>query len=393
MYQKELINLTCDYIGPNYLGALKGFDLSELTPITIEKLIIEEIFIKQEPLGIDMYYSDEVLFNGNSTKLEIVIEYEKTKYELNHIIIADIFCNLMNYVNKLRSYEGYDSGLGSIDSGQIVDKIESKLRKKVGKKDKIKYLKKCFRKHFPDHDEWYLFYDVDNEYENKILENEISWYEYIYGYLEGEEGLAIIKRYLTYEGEFEEYNFDHIINEVLEGDSELDYCETKDLLLKWTYFYEKEIVLSSILWLIERVKNPNKPAFASEESTFGSYLEDMDEYDDFGDYYDDQIIDYSDIGFSASEIALFLYYKDYVNEKIINKEGISEGQYWDEISKIFKKSGANIRNKYGEFSGSKESRLLATHNKIKMFEKILPHLSENSQIKCREELNAIKLNL
>ncbi|WP_157503212.1 hypothetical protein [Mangrovimonas xylaniphaga] len=363
MHEQELKDYSIDISGVQFMGVLHGMDLSVFDNQKIELLIQKNIYV----LAAFQYHEgDEFAYYSKPPKeFELDLDYKERRYTMNPVIIAEIFCQL--------EVCAIGNGVGAEIE---IEKIFFKLKSLVGKKDKIKYLKKRYQKNFPKDSDYEWYSDLENE-GGEVLGVYVAWYEYVYFYLCSESGYFFVKLYLTYNKTDLYYNFSDLITLTLNWEESEGRTDLRDLLDKWHDFHEKDLILSDIQRKIEEIEKGEK----SNEDNREKYLELSYKYD------------LTNECLSASEIAYYVYYKDYAKERVIEDDGLKREEYWKKIGETFGKNGANIRKEHGKLVRDKEYRLQPTFNRVSMLEKILPLLSEKSKIHCKDELEIIKLNL
>ncbi|TYB75723.1 hypothetical protein [Bizionia myxarmorum] len=367
MHEKELEGYSTDIYGYQFIGLLNGtdIDIDIFDKKTIEALIERKVFTPFKEF-LDFFDPDD------STEFDVMIFYDSKCFELNPVLVAELY-NIMENI----------AGTRGLFLEHYVDELMLETHAIVGKKAKKKFLKKRYKKEFPKNID-FRAYSTLVECEAVLFDVNISWYEnFQQFFLPQEIGVFLIKSYLTHKNNEFSFNDDvqDFSNLILQKHEDKDDIELDDLINDWRDFSVKELILKEILWLIDEIDNKNKPPT----------MEDLD-FDK--DYLDDNIVDnLSEMSLTASEVAYYIFYREYVSEKIIESKDLKRVDYWNLIGKKFKCSGPNIRKVHGKLLNDKEYRLKATLNRKKMLVKILPFLSENARKQCENDLKVIELNL
>lgn len=402
MNQKELSLFEASIVSNRFLGIASDIDFNNFNEETITTLIDRNVYVLAHNDFPDFEMDD-----SNSFSFHLYLN--NIFYQINPIIIAEVYGVIRYFVeDKICLSECF------------VEDLMMKTYTLPGRKSKKKFLKKKYKKMFPK-DEGFLVYSTLVECEGVLFDANISWYEHVKDFLTGEEGQIMINTYLNYKREENIFrNETDFLYEIFLQFEEIGEYEFDELKEQWLNYYEKEFYLLEILSCMERVgKLKKKSEFFNSSKEF-SFMDEMDGYDD-DDYdydYDNvflngnshfdvfnsqgDVINYSEesqaemelseAGFSALEAAYYIYFTEYVNEVIIDDKMMKKDDYWNEIGKIFKCSGANVRNNHGKILRDKNYRRKPTMQRIKILKKVLPFLSEKAKVQCEIIIEKIEIN-
>ncbi|WP_417198957.1 hypothetical protein [Bizionia sp.] len=359
-----------------YMGKINDNDLSKIDTKTIDVLIKENIFIKPE-MSITMRHKlffdlDSECKESDSSALDNRIYRNSIEYILNPDVSDDMFLLLQYYIEE----DNYPD--------DEIDELFFKVNAILGKKKKIKYLKKQYKKIFPK-DSDFMMYSTSIDDDSEKFGISEAWYDIFCEYLFKDQQI-FIKSYLTTNFDNSDMaTFIEVVISTIQQENEIPCYNLKNFIKKWKIFYVKDCLLKNILWKIRVISDPE-----SIELPKGIVLDEPETKIEKVSDFDSCLSD-----LSGTEMAYYIYYTEYANEKVVEYDRSSEAEqtaYWSAISKIYNKNITNVRKTVGLIK-DEQVRLKPTSQREKMFKNFLPFLSENAKKHCLKELNILTKNL